>query len=251
MNWLGELVVVAAGVLLALWTQQWVDNRRRRRLERRYIASLRSDIEADRRRLAAMVDRLALFSSGVEAVLRVVDGETTQVDEPQDFLRSIFLSYNVESFRPTTTTIDELGATGDFEAFQDREPLRAALAYHRRVEESYRLERFVLDRLWNGLWQSLKSHVDRRLFPATLASFYGGVEVSLESPIPDAGSAAKMVMGSAESVSAGSFDLAGMRTDADLRDHLIDALELHELLRGEYRLFSRLCDEALERFPTP
>ena len=250
MTWLGELVAVGIGVLLALWTQQWVETRKRRALERRYVASLREDVEADLELLGAMQERLELFNEAVREVLDVAEGRTLELDRPEDFLRAVFLSYNVENFHPTTTTIDELKATADFHALTNREPLRAVLAYHRRVEMSDRVTPFVLDRMWNGLWQELKLHMDRYLFPASIASFYRTGEVSLDSLILDARTASGMSMSAAESVTEASFDLAAMRESPSLRGHLVDALEIHEFLRGEFGQFQRLCHETLARFPT-
>lgn len=243
--WLAELLIVAVGVLLALWAQEFVNGRRRKALEREYLISLKEDLESDLQAIHGQRERLSVFTAAVEHVLDVVDGRRLGTDDPAAFVRAATSCFYVEFFQPSTTTLEELKTTGHLRVLTRRSLVRAVLIYHQRVEASYRTRPVLMDRLWNGLWAAVKEHIDRRVFERAMDAVYASTAPRLDAPHGEASVFTRAVSVPSD---AAPFDIRTIRDNESLRAHLLDALEVHAALRGELGVYEQLCNEALGHF---
>ena len=127
-RWIGEFVVIVAGVLVALAVDQWRDAREDRVAEARYLDRLRADLEWDTANFAQF-ERVALHAKA--AVLRELLAE----DAPDRLTarRTLIEDLNYSGFialpanRPAT--FEELQNTGNLSLLQDIE-LRGALSHY-------------------------------------------------------------------------------------------------------------------------
>jgi hypothetical protein len=79
---LGELVLVVAGILIALQINGWNQNRKDRQLEKTLITEARNALNGDRALVAALNDRIARKRAAIARLLRLIDSpETISADE--------------------------------------------------------------------------------------------------------------------------------------------------------------------------
>ncbi len=79
LNWrnaLGELVIVVAGVFIALSADGWAQQRADRSLEQEYISHLEIDLRSDTAQLGIAIALAESRATLGHAVLRAVDGDT-------------------------------------------------------------------------------------------------------------------------------------------------------------------------------
>ena len=130
---LGELVIVALGVLIALWADQAMQARQEAAREAAYLERLRADVQADIRSLRFSADqarnRLAITRQ-VDAWLH--DPEATP--DPDSLVVSAHFAG--VTFPPTisTFTIDELKSTGDLRLLENEALKRKVADYYNLVD---------------------------------------------------------------------------------------------------------------------
>lgn len=125
-----ELVVIIAGVLIALGVDSWAGRRHDRTLEKEYLRALSEDLRSDSATFArTFLPALAQKDSALRLIAPVVRGGPLEGDTLA-FLRAVALggrlgtSATIQLVRPTT--MDELTATGRLSLIESAR-LRAAL----------------------------------------------------------------------------------------------------------------------------
>ena len=134
-NWrlaVGELFIVALGVLIALWADQAIQARQEAALADSYLERLQTDIRADISALRFSADqarnRLAI-TRRVEAWLQDPDA----APEPDDLVMNVH--YAGITFMPTLSkfTIEELKSTGDLRLLKNEALKRQVADYYKQV----------------------------------------------------------------------------------------------------------------------
>lgn len=128
----GELVIVALGVLIALWADQAIQARQESALAISYLERLQTDIRADINALRFSSDqarnRLAIIRQ-VEAWLQDPDAEP----DPDALVMNVH--YAGITFFPTISkfTIEELKSTGDLRLLKNRALKRQIANYYNQI----------------------------------------------------------------------------------------------------------------------
>ncbi len=108
---LTELVVIVAGILIALAIDEWRENNERRKAESEYLHQLVADLRATEERMeAAIVNNAASENATTRLVAVFEGGETVEADSIAKLLGEMF-AYNNPV--PVLGTIAALVSTGD------------------------------------------------------------------------------------------------------------------------------------------
>jgi len=129
---LGELVIVALGVLIALWADQWMQGRQDAAMEVAYLERLQMDVGADLRSLRFSADQ----ARNRLAIARRVDAWLQDPDAAPD-PDSLVMSAHFAGvlFPPSISrfTIDELKSTGDFRLLRNGALKRQIADYYNQI----------------------------------------------------------------------------------------------------------------------
>jgi hypothetical protein len=134
---LGELIIVTAGVLIALAIDQWNSDRLDRADEILIIEGLVSDLEFDRARIEQGLGFVPEKEASLRRVYQVLVGENANEYDPSGFLGDVIEGsrYGWVQFFARRNTFDELLSAGRFSLISDSE-LRSRIAeYYARTEE--------------------------------------------------------------------------------------------------------------------
>lgn len=129
---LGELVIVALGVLIALWADQAIQARQEAAMAVSYLERLRADLNAD-------IESLRFSSSQARsrlAITRQVDAWLRDLDAaPDPDSLVINAHYAGVLFSPTISrfTIEELKSTGDLRLLSNQELKRQIGDYYNQI----------------------------------------------------------------------------------------------------------------------
>ena len=128
-----ELVIVVAGVLIALYADGWRQGRQDRALELEYVQRLAEDIRLDTAELSTMMASTELWAEYAQAVISTFDtGVRSQ--SPSDFVRVVeygsFFAYPSYERR----TIDDLMSTGNLRLIRSASVKDAASRYYAEVD---------------------------------------------------------------------------------------------------------------------
>jgi hypothetical protein len=147
LNWsygLGELVIVVAGVLIALAVNQWNSDRLDRLEEHEIIERLISDLNWDRNALESQFRSLERKEASLVRVRAVLTTANVPPRDQVEFLRDIVIgaNYGWNQEQARRTTFNELLAAGKFGLIRDAQ-LRVKIAeyykrdtnYHQRIDE--------------------------------------------------------------------------------------------------------------------
>ena len=145
-----ELVIVVAGVMIALGADQWVRGRADIGLEGRYLDDLAIDLRSDTAQLGAAIRLAESRASLGHSVLRAAAGDT--ILAPTDLV--VFLERQFYFAFPaySRTTMSDLMSTGNLRLIRDRELRRRLSEYYQTID---RLEQ------WTENWRLVQQDVER------------------------------------------------------------------------------------------
>lgn len=149
-NWkyaLGELTIVTAGILIAFSLNNWAQSRQEQKLERQYLASLKEDIEADRKELE---DHLAFLKERVKVAQGVIAHFHRELPGRDTIPTVIFRDLRgMPSFVPHEITYLTLTNSGDLKLIADFEVRNRITEHYNRYQSLYdenkRAEAYVRD----------------------------------------------------------------------------------------------------------
>lgn len=154
---LRDLLLIVAGVLIALAVDQAVQAMGERRREAQYFAALEQEIEAD---LAALRGPLlAGLDQREEAAKLVIAGLNGAPLEPSRLVAALDRAGHVAFFAPRRTTFDDLVSTGNLRLIRDPE-VRAALIAYYDVTELNAANDLVRQEIWYGYRPTLDDVLD-------------------------------------------------------------------------------------------
>jgi len=153
---ISELVIVIAGVMIALAADGWARGRADRALERQYLDDLAVDLRSDTVQVRAAMTLADSRAALGHAVLRAMDGDTV-LTPPQLVValeRQFYFAFPAYS----RTTISDLSSTGNLRLLRDRGLKRQLSEYYQTIE---RLEQ------WSENWRVIQRDMER-LIPELL-----------------------------------------------------------------------------------
>lgn len=136
---LGEILLVVAGILIALQIDGWNDQRLDRAQEREYLASMLNDLRVDARLIDEAVAGNRVLLEGLDGLLRLLSLPPEQLQADEASLRSAFmhaLVYTYWYLRAdfSELTIAQLKSSGGLLLIEDREVRDAILTYQQGLE---------------------------------------------------------------------------------------------------------------------
>ena len=165
-----ELVIVVAGVLIALAADGWSKRQADRALELRYLNDLVVDLKSDTAQLRAAIDLAETRAALGHAVLRAADGDT--VLSPSDLVLALERQFYFAFPAYFRTTISDLMSTGNLRLLRDRDLKRQLSEYYQTIE---RLEQ------WSENWRVIQRDVER-LMPELLPLHHREALVTTSAP---------------------------------------------------------------------
>ena len=129
---LGELIIVALGVLIALWADQAIEARREAAMEISYLERLRMDLGADIESLRFSSDQ-AHNRLGITRQLDTWLNDADAAPDPESLVMNAH--YAGVTFSPTISkfTIEELQSTGDLRLLSNERLKRKIAEYYNQV----------------------------------------------------------------------------------------------------------------------
>ncbi|MCL6699852.1 DUF6090 family protein [Sphingomonas sp. NSE70-1] len=137
-NWFGiiiDLVIVVAGVFLAIQAANWNDARKERAEERRYYAQIIADLRVDQATLHDALRRSNALDAAAENTLRAMREGILPGVSPEHFARDIH--YAGYLYIPPTVrrSYDELISTGNLGLLQSEQAKASIASYYSRFDE--------------------------------------------------------------------------------------------------------------------
>lgn len=120
-----EFAVVVAGILGALWVDEWREARREAELEQTYLARLEEDLSASLDALEPLLERNSQQRDGIRAALALLDGPRTPA-AVDSLAKVVGWVATLSSYEPVDATYTELIQSGTLRVL--RPELRADLA---------------------------------------------------------------------------------------------------------------------------
>lgn len=180
-----ELLVVVAGILIALWINGWHARRGDRNRERAYIESLREDIRAD---LDALQFQIQFADGTAEAArtLMAMIRQKVPAADPNLLLRTFKRAGMMYPFRPTKTTFQELSGGSNLSIIRNRAALRTIIEYYRTAEFPEQATQLAIRRIWVEYYDALSRAIDPALIPAMTLDVFSllreGIMVPTDAP---------------------------------------------------------------------
>lgn len=106
----GEIVLVVIGILIALQVNTWNMARQDRKMETKYLAGLRADLQVDLVNLEAFIADRGSKASSAMLLLKMQDPMTREEVQVMDSV--IWRVFAWRKFVPSTKTLDELIGSG-------------------------------------------------------------------------------------------------------------------------------------------
>lgn len=174
-NWktaLAELLILVAGILLALAVDRWVEEQRDAKTANEYVARLRSDVATD---LAAYADTVAWSHSIDDSsvyVLHIYRGRNPPPDEYDLLALHLFRASWASKGRTTTTTYDDLVSTGNMALLPVR--VRDAITNYYGLKNAYERRLAVMEETArSGYWRTPEAVLGPDLTPRVWLGIQG------------------------------------------------------------------------------
>lgn len=179
LNWrygLGELVIVVAGVMIALAADKWIQDQSDRRLENHYLEELATDLRSDTAELRNTLKLAAQRAELGHDLLRAMAGDTLVASTylATAVERVMYLSYPAYS----RTTMSELTSTGDLRLLRDQRLKRTLSEYYQAIDR--------IDQ-WSGNWRRIQMDLEYYL-PELLNLSHREALISTGAPTEGMGS---------------------------------------------------------------
>ena len=131
----GEFCVIVLGVLMALWVNNWNEERKEAVREGEYLAGILTDLKTDSSSLAYRVE---IAVRGIEAADRLLALRADQNSEapPDSLALWLFHAAFVDNFQVQDHTYREILGSGGLALIQSRDLRRQVSEYYRRLESA-------------------------------------------------------------------------------------------------------------------
>jgi len=177
----GELTVIIAGVLVALWIEGWRQARTDAVVEQEYLQRIEADLLADSSRFAERIVAEGRTAMSAEIAMRFAqDGWATGLDTV-----AVLKSYNFAGFinflRLQSTTWDDLVSTGNLRILRDAEVRQALGAYHKSATVQFLAE--LDDNRKERIWYRYRPALER-YFPIDFSNQLRLSDDEIARPLP-------------------------------------------------------------------
>jgi hypothetical protein len=152
---IGEIVLVMIGILLALQVNNWNNDQKEKKLEKRFLSNLIQDLEADSVTIASSKK---VSDEQVRTKQKLVDyfkGQSFSKD-------SLVFYFNgqwqpVYNFAPILTTLEEMKSTGNIGVISDLNLRRKILSTYNSYQVHINEHEGIYNRLQEEFWKNILS----------------------------------------------------------------------------------------------
>jgi hypothetical protein len=131
----GEMVLVVAGILIALQIDSWNDDRQDRQREREIVASMLNDVHIDNEQIIQAIDGNIILVDALNRLLNLINNVTDDPQVRRDlFLHSVVYTYWYLRVDFSNLTMSQLSSGGNLFLVRDKQVRDAMLAYKRGLE---------------------------------------------------------------------------------------------------------------------
>ena len=164
LNWkyaLGEVVLIFIGITLAMWFNNWNENRRDRALEQQYLLDLRQDLVNDTVTISVVLGAIEGHIVSAENILNFMDNDeiSDTIELIGHFRNAGFLYF----FNPDLSTYNDLVNSGNLRVIRDSElkdKMSEYVSRLKQIESRYELNKKMV---WEDYGLHMSKHVDGRL----------------------------------------------------------------------------------------
>ncbi len=138
---IGEILLVVIGILIALQVNNWNEQRKTQIREMNVLTRLHQEMVQDSLNLKSTIDLVTYKAEQAERLLRTFESDT-EVENPPEFVRDVFLVGRGGSYLPYIPAYNELVANGELGIIQNEEIIKQISSYLNRMNG---LRSFVYD----------------------------------------------------------------------------------------------------------
>jgi hypothetical protein len=142
-NWpqaIAEVVLIIAGILIALAVEGWWEDRQEREAEINYLQALKSDFEANRKSLEAAIEKQEEIVNAGDEVLNLIKGGLDEESSDEFFSKVGNTVYFFKNWTPVNGTYGDLISSGRL-LYVRNGRLRSELAeFNRSLEKTAQME---------------------------------------------------------------------------------------------------------------
>lgn len=133
---LTELFVIIAGILVALYIDEWSSERADQRLEREYLEAIRGDLLSDLDELTLIREEIRARKEAAEILIAMNETSVPRTAAEQAELGwQIHRAGILRTFSASRASIEDLTSTGNLKLIRDRELRKSLIGYYNRVED--------------------------------------------------------------------------------------------------------------------
>lgn len=135
----GEIILVVAGILIALQVDNWNKENANRKLERQYYQSMSTQLNEDKQGLLSEVNYNSQLAIEFSAAIRII--RAAEIEQTERLARATILLKNTSDFRQKSSIYQSLVSSGEIKHIRSREiiskfqSLHGQYAYIERLEE--------------------------------------------------------------------------------------------------------------------
>ena len=138
---IGEILLVVIGILIALQVNNWNEERKTKIRERDVLTRLHQEMVQDSLSLKSSISLVKYKAEQAERLLRAFESDS-EVENPPEFVRDVFLVGRGGSYLPYIPAFNELVANGELGIIQNEEIIKQISSYLNRMNG---LRSFVYD----------------------------------------------------------------------------------------------------------
>ena len=198
---IGEVLIIVAGVLIALALEGWVSNQAAERTEVAYLESLSRDLQLDLAQLDTAIAVVGRRREGTQEALRVLRDDGT-VRDSANVLLGLSQASLIWIYQPIAHTFEDLKSTGNLQLVRDADVRRGLAAYYNWIGGDF--DDWVKEAQWTRYRPLLYRYVDASEVAVLVYDDERGIEEMLRSG----------------GASLPPVDLDGLRSDKTLHDAL-------------------------------
>ena len=115
---IGEIILVVAGILIALQVNNWNIKRIERQSEIKYLTNIKLDLQKDLVTLNEQIDVRIKKQNVTESLISHINGNNI-IEDLDKLAKNVFATINEERFTPNNSTYNELASSGNLSLIEN------------------------------------------------------------------------------------------------------------------------------------
>lgn len=138
---IGEIILVVAGILIALQVNNWNKENANRKLESQYYQSMSTQLNEDKQGLLSEINYNSQLATEFRAAIGIIGA--AEIEQTERLAKATILLKNTSDFRQRSSIYESLVSSGEIKHIRSREiiskfqSLHGQYAYIERLEETH------------------------------------------------------------------------------------------------------------------